>query len=211
MPARQAWTYTVHTDLVGHRYRVTILIEHAIVLQRSRRAIVSAPPYQVVESAGPESLDRQVARRSRCPAAPRIPYLTLPGAPTLVLSPIPPVFPVDLSVGISPIQMAYLSDPIPAFTTVAVRTTYGDLLCNVDTGRNNMTSGDLVRFLQHLAHDPMGCHLLGGNVSLTFFAFREDLGCWVAEVEMPRYPSWRRVTPPPTSPPVHNPRRTQGR
>ncbi|KAJ7807002.1 hypothetical protein B0H14DRAFT_1541430 [Mycena olivaceomarginata] len=76
--------------------------------------------------------------------------------------------------------MASLSDPIPAFTTVAVRTTYGDLLCNVDTGRNNMTSGDLVRFLQHLAHDPMGCHLLGGNVSLTFFRIPRGpclLGC----------------------------------
>ncbi|KAJ7465367.1 hypothetical protein B0H11DRAFT_2049682 [Mycena galericulata] len=96
-------------------------------------------------------------RSSKCPPAPRIPLVNLPGHP-FYLRPLTPesLFPINLSqLGLSSVQTNLLSDLLPAFTTISVHDASNRVLCSIQTGSDVMTTADFAEFLQHLVRNPL--------------------------------------------------------
>ncbi|KAJ6550428.1 hypothetical protein DFH09DRAFT_613376 [Mycena vulgaris] len=130
MAANTQWTYTVTHSPGDARTTIAIQTVPAYVTRRPQAPIQSA---------------------CQCPPAPRIPYLPLPGYLIQYPRPrTPDLFPIALSQpGLSPVQANRLTVSLPAFTTISVRDTSNQVLCNVKTGSAIMTTSDLVQFLQY--------------------------------------------------------------
>ncbi|KAJ7198178.1 hypothetical protein GGX14DRAFT_470440 [Mycena pura] len=90
-----------------------------------------------------------------CPPAPRISYLPLPGQSVARRPRIPPLFPINLELGISSVHTTLLTDPIPPFTTISVRDLAGSVLCNISTGPFALTSAEFAEFLHHFVRSSL--------------------------------------------------------
>jgi hypothetical protein len=81
----------------------------------------------------------------------------------------------------------FVRAPLPSYAVLSegAQVFVGETFLSRHGYRNKWDKWDrFVRGDKHLAGGPTGWDLLGGNISLTFFAF--FLGGWVAEVGVPR-------------------------
>lgn len=102
----------------------------------------------------------------KCPPAPRIPYLPLPGQSVAIRRQIPPLFPIDLKLGLSSVHTTLLTDHIPPFTTISVRDLTDYVLCNVSTGSSALTTAEFTQFLLHFVRSSLpSCTMLSPAIA----------------------------------------------